>query len=285
MRIKLQFRWVLLLSITVLAGLYLFVTAPAELPDGVDRQSAVPAEVALSILNAENAAIRKLYTREIVDEGKKQGLKFREDWKKPEVQAGPLPALLLRETSNRLQMQMPELSLFLGSDYPIVKENLFKGEQAVKYQEVKATQKPVYFYDPALGRVTAMFPDLASAKGCVSCHNEHPQSPKTDWELNEPMGATTWSYAGRVVPAGVVVRMVEQLRASALDAYGAYLKKIEGFDAKPEVGSKWPRDGFYVPDLATFRRDIEAINSPGTLNALFAAVRPDTRPSEAPAKP
>src|SRR5688572_27914835 len=116
----------------------------------------IPAESALALLDAENAAIRAMYTREIVGPGTRQGLAFREDGKKDEVHAGPLPAMMLRETSNRLQIKMPELGLFLGSDFPLVNENLFTGAQAAHYQEVKKTLKPRFFYDATLGRTTAM---------------------------------------------------------------------------------------------------------------------------------
>jgi adenylate cyclase len=259
----------------VLLAIYLFVSAPPELPDSAGgRGKSIPAESALALLDAESAAIRAMYTREIVGAGQKQGLAFSEDWKKDEVRAGPLPALLLRETSNRLQMQVPELGLFLGSDYPLVKENLFTGAQAAHYQEVKKTLQPKFFYDTALARTTAMFPDRASTQACVTCHNEHPNTPKKDWVLGEPMGATTWSYAGKQVPSETLLRMISQLRGSAVDAYGSYLQKVRKFEGpgRPEIGEKWPRDGFFLPDLETFRKAVEAQNSAGTLNGLFAAV-------------
>lgn len=258
----------------VLLGIYLFVSAPPELPDGAGGGRMIPAETALAVLDAESAAIRAMYTREIVGEGTKHGLAFREDWKTDGVQAGPLPALLLRETSNRLQMKVPQLGLFLGSDYPLVKENLFKGEQAVHYQEVKRTMQPKFFFDQAQGRTTAMFPDRASAAACVSCHNEHPSTPKKDWVLGESMGATTWSYAGRQVSSETMLHMVRQLRQSAVDAYGSYLQKVGTYPAtaRPAVGEKWPREGFYLPDREAFRKAVEAQNSAATLNRLFVAV-------------
>jgi hypothetical protein len=261
-------------AVFVLLAIYLFVSAPPELPDGAAGGRMVPAESVLALLDAENAAIRSLYTREIVGEGGKQGLAFKEDWKKDGVAAGPLPALLLRETSNRLQMQAPELGLFLGSDFPLVKENLFKGEQAAHYQEVKKTLQPRFYFDASLGRTTAMFPDRASAQACVTCHNQHPAAPKKDWALNEPMGATTWSYAGRQMPSETMLRLVRQLRGSAVEAYGSYLQKVARFpaEARPAVGDKWPRDGFFLPDLETFRKAVEAQNSVRTLNGLMAAV-------------
>jgi hypothetical protein len=258
----------------VLAAIYLFASAPPALPDGAPAGALVPAETALALLDAENAAIRAIYTREIVGEGGKQGLAFREDWKQDGVAAGPLPALLLRETANRLQLKVPQLGLFLGSDFPLARENLFTGTQATYYQEVKKTLRPRFYFDAALGRTTAMFPDRASAQACIACHNQHPATPKKDWVLDEAMGATTWSYAGRQVPSETLLRMIGQLRASAVDAYGSYLRKVDRFEARarPAVGGKWPREGFYLPDLETFRKAVEAQNSARTLNGLLAAV-------------
>ncbi len=128
-----------------------------------------------------------------------------------------------------------------------------------------------------------MFPDLATTQACITCHNEHPQTPKKDWVLNEPMGATTWSYAGREVSSDALLRLVRQLRGAAVESYAAYLKKVDRFEAakRPVVGDKWPREGLFLPDEATFRQAVESANSARTLNSLFLALeaRP---PAEAP---
>jgi hypothetical protein len=35
---------------------------------------------------------------------------------------------------------------------------------------------------------TAIYPDIALSPACVSCHNEHVDSPRTDFALGETMG-------------------------------------------------------------------------------------------------
>jgi hypothetical protein len=35
---------------------------------------------------------------------------------------------------------------------------------------------------------TAVYPDPAVAPVCVSCHNEHKDTPKTDFKLGDVMG-------------------------------------------------------------------------------------------------
>jgi adenylate cyclase len=264
------------ISVLVLAGLavlgvYLFATAPARLDDtsGAGRQ--ISAETLLRLLDAENAATRALYASEIVGPGQKAGLKFREDWRSADVHAGPLPALLLRETASRLQARVPDLSLFLGSNYPIEVSNNFSGTQLGYFQAIERTGKPQFFRDASTGRHTAMFADLASAPSCVTCHNEHPKSPRTDWKLNDLMGATTWAFARDSVSIEEALAMLAAYRAAALDSYSAYLKKIDAFpvELRPTVGEHWPKEGLHLPDAATFRAAVEARNSRATLNALL----------------
>lgn len=275
--------------ITILAlfvlGVYLFVSAPPKLPQDGDPGSepGVPVEQLFRLLAKENASIRALYTSEIVGPGLKQGLKFQEDWKKREVHAGPLPALFLRETSALLQRDVPGLNLFLGSDYPIVSANQFKGTQVEQFKIVRSTGNPQFFQDPSTKLYTAMFPDLASAKPCVVCHNEHDKTPKSDWALNDVMGATTWLYPRKTVPMLEVIRIIQAYRRSAMTTYEIYLDKVRQFpvDDQPVIGDKWPRDGRFIPNAATFAKTIDERNSPSTLNALLGAA--DTLKSTAKA--
>jgi len=260
----------------VLLATYLLVTGPSELPDDAAAGATIPAETALALLDAESAAIRTLYAREIVGEGSRQKLAFNENWRQRSVAAGPVPAQLLRVTAQRLQARVPGLTLSLGSDFPLLQEDLFTGAQAALYQEVKKSLEPRFHYDPASRRTTAMFPDRASTEACVNCHNRHPGAAKQDWVLSESMGATVWSYSGRRVTPEATLRMLDALRESAVEAYGAYLQKVAHFEApaRPAVGELWPRDGFYLPDQESFRQALENQNSAATLNRLFAAVTP-----------
>lgn len=264
---------VLILAALSVIGIYLFATAPADLDDSAGGGRDVPVETLFRLLDAENASIRAIYTAEIVTPGLKNGLKYREDWKTRNVHAGPLPALFLRETANRLQQRMPELSLFLGSTYPIEASNRFKGAQLAYFEKIEQEHKPQFFIDKSTGRHTAMFPDIASAPACVSCHNEHPDSPRKDWKLDDVMGATTWSFPRAKISTDELVEILGAYRIVAMDAYGSYLKKSESFDPaqRPKLGERWPKDGLFLPDADTFRKRIEARNSTASLNLLLQA--------------
>ncbi|MBW8851105.1 MAG: DUF3365 domain-containing protein [Xanthomonadales bacterium] len=267
------------LAALAVVGIYLFATAPADLDEDSVGARDVPVETLFRLLNAENASIRKIYTAEIVTPGQKAGLRFHEDWKRKDVHAGPLPALLLRETANRLQQRVPELSLFLGSSYPIEVTNKFKGAQQTYFEQIEKDRQPKFFLDASTGRQTAMFADIASAPACVTCHNDHPKSPRKDWKQNDVMGATTWSFPRDKLSTDEVIAILAAYRASALDAYDAYLKKTAGFDDKerPKVGPQWPKDGLFVPDAGTFRDRVEAQNSIASLNLLLDLRAPARR--------
>ncbi len=263
----------LTLAALAVVGIYFFATAPSDLDEGVGGRRDVPVETLFRMLDAENASVRALYTSEVVGPGLKKGLKFQEDWRLKDVHAGPLPALLLRETANRLQQRVPDLSLFLGSTFPIEASNHFKGAQLKFFATLESKRQPQFFLDESTGRYTAMFPDIAAAPPCVNCHNEHPKSPRKDWKLNDVMGATTWSFARKDVSVDELVTILAAYRASAIDSYEAYLKKTVAFapDARPKLGERWPADGMFLPDVATFRTRVEERNSAKTLNALLKA--------------
>lgn len=267
-------RFILMALMLLMIVTYLYASRPVPLPEaGSDASERISTQVFLQILAAENAAIRRLYTSEIVEPGLKQGLKFREDWKDKTSEAGPLPALFLREMATIMQRDVSDVGLFLGSDYPIVSANLFKGLQKIEFEKLKSTNSPQFFLDSGSGRYTAMYPDYASAKACVKCHNEHPKTPKKDWELNSIMGATTWSYPRKDISVAEVLRYTSTLRAAALETYGLYLTKLTTFKASPTpiIASQWPRDGMFLPTLAEMKKSIETKNNALTFQTLLDA--------------
>jgi len=261
--------WITLFSLGCL-GIYLFVSAPPPLDDQKTGQATIPVEQMLTLLQAENAAARAIWTKEIVGEGKKVGLKFDEHWRDADLEAGPLPALFLRETAKSMEKSPLRLSLFLGSDYPISPDNRFEGLQQEKFQILRQSQQPQFFYVPDTRLHTAMFADLAVAEPCIECHNKHEQSPKRDWHLNDIMGAATWMYPASVVTLEDMLKAVMVLHKGIQDAYAAYLEKVKTFAHPPVIGEQWPRDGYYLPSLEVFMQAFLQRTSQHTLPVLGA---------------
>jgi adenylate cyclase len=261
--------WITLFSLGCL-GIYLFVSAPPPLDDQETQQAAIPIERMFTLLQAENATARTIWTKEIVGEGKKSGLKFDEHWRDADLEAGPLPALFLRETAKSMEKSPVRLSLFLGSDYPISPDNRFEGLQQEKFQVLRQSQQAQFFYVPDTGLHTGMFADIAVAAPCIECHNKHEQSPKHDWQLNDIMGAVTWMYPASVVTLEDMLKAITVLHQGIQDAYAAYLKKVKTFAHPPIIGEHWPRDGYYLPSLEIFMQAFLQRTAQHTLPALGA---------------
>lgn len=257
-------------------GIFLFVTAPPALPEEEEfAANARPVEVEkmFNAANAVNAAARQIYTARIVGGGKAAGLAFGEDWAEPGVEKGPLPALFLRLVAARMETKPARLGLYLGSDKPINKSNLFEGPQAVAFETVKQSRGPV-FSTTAAGGFVAMYPDFASAAPCVSCHNDHADSPKTDWKMDDVMGATTWTYPSARLGAGDYLSVTEALFTSVEEAYQTYLDRAAQFATPVPAGAQWPEKGQKVlPDAETFMAEVRRAASEQVVRELILARR------------
>lgn len=251
--------------ITLLFGgtallVFLFASAPPELPesdvDGRQQEATIPVSKIVAILAAENDIARSLYTSEIVGAGKAVGLQFSEHWQDEGIEAGPLPALFLRATATTVRELTPDLGLFLGSAFPIASSNLFSDSQLPAFRQIMETHEAVMFADESTGQFTAMYPDFASVDACVTCHNRHPDSPKSDWRIGDIMGATTWTYPRRQLSAPEAMQMITSLRSGFIRTYTEYLERAKGFSRPPVIGDRWPSDGDYcLPSADAFRME------------------------------
>jgi adenylate cyclase len=262
-------RFIFVLLGMVALIVYLFVTAPAPLPEQAAADRHIAVESIFVLLEAENDAVRTLWTKEIVAAGQRVGLSFSEDWRDRDAEAGPLPALFLRETARNLEKDPLRLSLFLGSDYPINKENGFDGLQQDKFELIRTTGTPQFFQMPDTALYTAMFPDAAVVEACVNCHNDHEDSPRDDWQLDDVMGATTWAYPDAQLAAGEMLTLLAALRNAFRGTYQTYLDKVATFENPPEIGQRWPRDGYYLPSADVFMDELSRQTAQESLQMLL----------------
>ena len=265
-------RFVLLVLVLICLGIYLFVSAPPPLQDEQAEGPAIPVEQLFAVVEAENDAVRALWTRDIVGSGTKAGLKFDEHWRDADLEAGPLPALSLRETARSLERNPVQLSLFLGSEFPINDANRFEGLQLDRFRILRQTGEAQFFFMPDTGLHVGMFSDVAIAEPCVTCHNQHEQTPKTDWRLNDVMGATTWLYPAERVSLEEFLVAVTALHQAFEDAYRDYIRKVGTFAEPPVIGERWPAEGFYLPTPEVFMAEVRRRTAPATLSALSLMV-------------
>ncbi len=257
------------IAVTVVLVAIIIVNAPPPDDAITDGGPPVPIEAVFAILEAENDTVRQLWAEEIVGAGQTRGMQFHEDWHDEGLDAGPLPALFLRETAERLRRNPVPLYLFLGSDFPINDANQFTGLQSEWFAEIKRTGQPQFFLDPEIGFQSAMFSDIASTEACVTCHNSEPDSPKTDWVVGDVMGATTWTYPESEVSLTEALMLVQALRQSVREAYEHYLEEVESFVEPPPLGDRWPADGYYLPSPDVFMAAAAARSSTATLRSLL----------------
>lgn len=254
-------------------AIYLFASAPVPLADQGQRQASqcsYDTREVFEALNTINDAARSIYTKRVVGGGLKAGLKFGEDWEEPGVEKGPLPALFLRLTAARLETKPPEVGLYLGSDTPINASNLFGAEQMQTFAKVKATREPAYS-TTSDARLVAMYPDVASVQPCVSCHNEHPDSPKTDWVIDDVMGATTWAYPAAELSPEEALIVIDAMFASVGEAYDSYLGKASGFSEPVPLGRDWPAEGLRaLPSRAEFMNAVRVAAAPAVTELLIS---------------
>ena len=262
-------KWIITaLAVIGVSAAVIIINAPP--PDAQTAGGApIPISAVFTILEAENDAVRELWTKEIVGQGKERGLAFHKDWREPQIDAGPLPALFLRETAESLRRNPLPLYLFLGSDFPVNDANKFTGVQQARFAQIKQTGNPQFFLDEDVNLHTAMFSDIAVAETCVVCHNTEPESPKTDWKLGDIMGATTWSYPNSEVSLQEALAMVGALRQGFREAYEEYLAKAAAFADSPPVGERWPAAGYYLPSADAFIAEAELRTSATTMRALL----------------
>lgn len=264
------------LVIIVLAFLtlnsYLFFTAPEPLKEMTNEERyTFSVYDGFKIIASLNDEYRTYYTNKIVGDGKKTGLKFDEHWEDNEIEAGPLPALFLRSTSAFLEKSPVPLSLYLGSDFPISESNLLTGVQAEKFREIKEDLQPRYFVDKETERYIGMFPDFASANACVSCHNNHVNSPKKDWKLNDVMGATTWAFPSDSLTTNELIKWIDVYTQSANHAYSSYLDKTKTFEHSEKIiiGTKWPSEGYFLPTVNSFSDTVLSRSSLDLIKSFF----------------
>jgi hypothetical protein len=266
-------KFTFLILFGVIVSIYLFVTAPPPLVSEANLSKKISVKKILQILNDENKIVRSIYTKEIVIKGKKSGLKFDEKWQEEGVDAGPLPAQFLRETAKNLERRPVRLGLYLGSDYPINEANKLIGTQLAMFKNIKENKIDRFFHVTEMGVYVYMSADIAIAKACVNCHNNHNQSPKSDWVLNDVMGATTWTYPEEKISVEDALLMISEFQLSVRTSYERYLKQISSIKNPPVVGKKWPIEGYYLPSAKEFMKKVTSKSSNNTLSSLVQSVK------------
>jgi sigma-B regulation protein RsbU (phosphoserine phosphatase) len=136
-------------------------------------------------------ADRQYYASVIVPRAKELGATFGPDYREVHGRF-PLPATFVREVSGETSKLRNGFTANLISPWPINKDKGIKDQfqqDAFAYLAQHQTEQFIRT-DTLDGRTVlrVLTVDLAAAQSCVNCHNNHPQSPKHDFKLNDVMG-------------------------------------------------------------------------------------------------
>jgi hypothetical protein len=142
-------------------------------------------------LHAVMSADRTVYTREVVNrlQNKENVIKATEHWK--DEKTLPLPAQMFRMGAE-VNKSNPNFSYSLLSMWPINKQNAPKTDVEKEGLKFVADNDGKNFYkEEKLGEktyFTAIYADKAIAEACITCHNEHKDTPRKDFKLNDTLG-------------------------------------------------------------------------------------------------
>lgn len=149
-------------------------------------------QVMADSLHAVMAADRTVYTKKVVNRLVKEDkvIKASEHWK--DDQALPLPAQMFRFGAEMVAEKGAPFSYSLQSLWPINKQNAPKTDAEKEGLQFIADNPGQNFYkEEELGGVkyfTAIYADPAVAPACVDCHNDHKDTPKSDFKIGDIMG-------------------------------------------------------------------------------------------------
>lgn len=143
-------------------------------------------------LHAVMSADRTVYTKTVVNrlQNEEKVIKASEHWK--DDKALPLPAQMFRMGSELVSEKKAGFTYALLSSWPVNKQNIPKTEVEKKGLKFVADNPGKNYYEEeTLGDTryyTAVYADTAVAQACITCHNEHKDSPRKDFKMGEVMG-------------------------------------------------------------------------------------------------
>lgn len=185
-------KWLTLLGSTSLAGIIALTLSACGGKEEAASAGGISPQKMADALHAVMESDRTVYTRLVVNRlVKEEGvIKASEHWQ--DDKALPLPAQMFRFGAEMVAEKDPGFTYSLQSLWPVNKQNAPRTEiekTGLKY--VADNPGKNYYGEEELGGVkyfTAVYADTAVAPACVDCHNDHKDTPRTDFKIGDVMG-------------------------------------------------------------------------------------------------
>jgi len=144
-----------------------------------------------TVMNADRANYTKLIIQRLGPNGS-GAIKPSEQWE-DHSNGALLPAQMFRAGAEAVADITDEFSYSLQSIWPINKPNAALQTDIAKQglQYVVDNPGENFYGEEVLGNTTyftAVYADVAVSEACTRCHNEHKDSPKTDFKVGDVMG-------------------------------------------------------------------------------------------------
>jgi hypothetical protein len=180
------------LSAAVTAGCLTAAACASSTASEPKGAGAVTPKQMADALHAVMEADRTVYTRNVVNrlQNDEKVIKASEHWQ--DDKALPLPAQMFRMGAEMAAERTSDFSYALLSMWPVNKQNAPKTDAEQKGLRFVVDNAGQNFYtEETLGDktyFTAIYPDNAVAPACITCHNAHKDSPRTDFKMGDVMG-------------------------------------------------------------------------------------------------
>ena len=159
---------------------------------GKAEPKGVPYQQVADMLHSVMAADRAVYTVRVVNRLANQEKVITADEQFMDKKALPLPAQMFRFGAEKAAETSKTFSYSLLSLWPVNRQNAPRTAAEKKGLQHVADHVGQNFYtEETLGGkrfFTAVYADPAVSQACVSCHNDHQESPRRDFKLNDVMG-------------------------------------------------------------------------------------------------
>ena len=159
---------------------------------GSDPSAGISPRIMADALFAVMAADRNVYANEVVYrlQDVEEVIDASEYWE--ERKALPLPAQMFRMGAGLVGKTTDAFSYALLSKWPVNKENAPRTEVETTGLDSVAENPSKPFYGretiDEIEYFTAVYADVATSPSCVTCHNNHQDSPKKDFKQGDVMG-------------------------------------------------------------------------------------------------
>ncbi len=177
-----------MITATLVAACALPFTASSEI---ADTPTFTPKQLA-DWLHLVMSTDRAVYTKKIVNRLVKKDKVIKASEHFEDDKALVLPAQMFRFGAEEVAKKTDQFTYSLQSLWPINKQNAPRTEiEKAGLAYVSENKGENYYGVEELGGTqyfTAVYADPAVAPVCVSCHNEHKDTPKSDFKLGDVMG-------------------------------------------------------------------------------------------------